>query len=144
MRIKGRGLMVSNPDFRVAAKIDPIPFTASARGKLQAHAGPFQIQVDRIPVAIRIPFLRRRRSLVIIAEIGGFGLNIAPIQAALEEVSVAFGGVLGEKEGLSGKLSGDVGCKTTMEVDGRIHAKGSKLTLALDHEDDDTCESEGS
>lgn len=143
MKIKGRGVMVSNPDFRMAAKLQPIPFTASARGKLHAHVGPFQIKVDRIPITVRIPFLRRRRARVVIAEIGGFGLHVTPIHAALEEIAVTFGGVLGDEEGLSGALSGDVGCQTTMEVEGRVHAKGAKLVLALDEGDDDSGESEG-
>jgi hypothetical protein len=134
MRVKAKGDMQSNSDVKVSAQVEPIAFTASAGGGMQAEVGPVSAGVGEIPLKLVIPFLRPGRSLQVVAAIGDIHLQLSPFSLRIEGASIDLQGVLGA-QGLRGAASGKVSCRTGMELDSRLAGRFGTLTIELEEED---------
>lgn len=121
-----KGIMRSNPDFKIDANIEPIGFDISASGLVEGTVSAISATVDEIPIRLTIPFLKGRRRPQIVASIGGFKIRLEPFGVKLESESVRLRGVFGT-EGIVGKLNTAVACKTEMEVTGHFSGKIDKL-----------------
>jgi hypothetical protein len=127
--------MEGSPKFRVLARSSPIGFEASADGSVKGLAGPFVARVDEIPLALRIPFLRRRRGLETVGSIGAFRVRVERFEVEAQAFGVRVGGILA-KEGMRCTMAGTVACKTEIDMTGTIPGKVAKVAIQLADEDD--------
>lgn len=128
MKFKAHALMQGHPEFQVRAKSNPIGFELDAEGSLKLQIGSLTAKIDEIPVTLRIPFLRRGGGMLTVGSIGAFGVHIQPIEAELRPFGVRIGGVLG-KDGLECECEGNIGCKTSLDVDGVIPGKVTRVAF---------------
>jgi hypothetical protein len=118
MNLKALGKMQNKTNVTATADVQPVPFRAAAAGALEMRLDAVSAEVDKIPLQMQIPFLRRK-SLPVIATIGGFSLKLNPLSLKVETASVTIDGELGTG-GMRANLAGGLGCETGMDVDGQL------------------------
>ena len=128
-----KGVMRSNPDFSIDAKIKPIGFDVSASGLVEGTVGAISATIDEIPVRLTIPFLKGRRKPQVVASVGGFKIRLEPFNIKLEGKSVRLTGVFGT-EGITGQLDTAVACQTEMEVTGEFSGTIDKSETDSPHD----------
>jgi hypothetical protein len=122
--------MESNPDLKLHVSGEPVGFETTATGSFKAEVSAIAGSVEEIPIRLVIPFRRCGRSLQTIASVGGFGVRINPITVSVEGAGVTLEGVLGIK-GIRGTLEGKIGCKSKLDVAGKLFGKIATCTLEL-------------
>jgi hypothetical protein len=130
MKFETFAMMRSNPDFELDAFLEPFRFEAEIAGGFAGQIGLIDAHVGRIPINVAIPF-HPRRKMVTVASIGGFRLKLQPTEVRVDRVTVQAAGILGEK-GIQGRVKGKVGCKTEMNVEGRLSGKINNVGIRFD------------
>jgi hypothetical protein len=133
VKIRAHAVMQGDPEIDLRAKTRPVEFEVRADGSLRIATGVIAAEIGEIPVKLRIPFLRRRRNLIAVGSIGGFGIRISPAEAELRPFGVHVAGVLG-KDGLDCDLKGRVCCKTEFDLDGVIPGKVTRVAFDVGSE----------
>jgi hypothetical protein len=101
-----------HPKLEARVRMEPFQFEVASRGAFEVSVGSVHLQVDEIPIHLRIPFLCRR---VLAGSIGPFGVRLKPVEARLRAAEVVTHGVLGGKEsGLDFNLDG--ACRASVEI----------------------------
>ncbi len=118
MKVKLRGGMRSNPEVRLASRVEPVRFSTRLEGGASAGVGEISVGLSEIPLRLRIPFLKRRHRLLVIGTVGPVQLKLDPLTLALREMVFGAEGVLGGKEGLSVLSEGRIACETNFHAEG--------------------------
>src|ERR1035437_6462966 len=92
MKFKTHAMMRSNPDFDVDAFLEPVSFNFEVTGSFFGQIGKISASVDKIPIRLAIPFLKRKQQMLTVASIGGFNVKINPMQIQIEKANVQANG----------------------------------------------------
>ncbi|MGE3152119.1 MAG: hypothetical protein AB7G48_10925 [Nitrospiraceae bacterium] len=130
MKLNSQILMESEPEFSLQAMTAPIAFESTATGALSATVSCIAVKVDEIPINLAIPFLKRRGGMQMIASLGSFGVKVAPFSVTIEGASVRLEGILGTK-GVQAEVKGKVGCKSKLNVKGKLFGKIANCAIEL-------------
>jgi hypothetical protein len=126
-------MMRSTPDFDMDTFLEPLSFNFDASGSFFGQVGEISASVDKVPIRVVIPFLKRKRRMLTVACIGGFNIKIHPMQIQIEKANVQTQGILGTK-GLKGKLNGKIGCKSDINATGDISGKAANVKIEFEPE----------
>jgi hypothetical protein len=119
MKFKAAMKMRSNPSFAMENTFSPIGFNGGIKGTLSAEVGTIAIGINEIPVSMRVPFLKRKKSVVLLGKVGAFKVKIDPVTLNIREVSFGAEGVLGTGKGMHVSTQGRVACRTEMQTAGQ-------------------------
>jgi len=123
MKISLRGGMKSAPGLTLKNHISQLPLAFNAKAAATAQIGKLTIAVGKIPVHVRIPFLKRHHPEILMGSVGGATLSVDPFSISLQDVSIAAQAIVGEKEGVTIRSDVQVQCKTAMEASGELAGK---------------------
>jgi hypothetical protein len=132
MKFKAHGVMRSSPGVALTSEISPIAFSTHMGGKLAAEVGAISVGIGKIPVRIRIPFLKDRPSQVI-GSVGSVDIKVNPFTLSIKELSLKCDGLLGSK-GITVETEGKVGCRTEMELEGLLSGSVGMGSISLGEE----------
>ena len=116
MAEKTRIEISSHPDVRLRIRAGPFRFEGGGEGSFALSTGDVHIRFEQIPIAIAIPFLRRR---VIAAAVGPFGVHVRPFEAQFRAFGIRASGALSDK-GSELDLHGEGACKAEVEISGKV------------------------
>lgn len=128
MMLRSQLVLGAEPDFKFKAKSGPIAFKIGAVGSLTIGTSQIRARFHEIPIAITIPFLRRRHNSVIAASIGPFDLHLDPIEVSVRASDVNLDGVLGT-DGMECDLVAAGSCKMEVDLTGKLPAKMVKAAV---------------
>lgn len=123
MKFSLRGLMKSSPSFTLTNHVDPLSASVSAKASGTAQISKMSVTVSKIPVHLRIPFLKRTHRALLIGSVGGATLSIDPFSISVKEVSLSATGLLGDKNGITMTNDVSVKCQTSMDAQGAVAGK---------------------
>ncbi len=109
----------AHPDVKLRWRVPPLGFAAEGDGALELSSGPIDVEVGAVPIALRIPFHRRR---VHAATVGPVHLQVRPATATIRACGVRAGGSIG---------GGDVQADVAGHGRAEVSVRGER-----DHEDD--------
>lgn len=139
MKFSLRGLMKSTPSFALTNHIDQLSASVNAKASGAAHISKMSVTVSKIPVHLRIPFLKRTHRALLIGSVGGATLSIDPFSISVKEVSLNATGLLGDKDGITMTNDVSVKCQTSMDAQGAVAGKAGlgSIDLGCLHPEDD-------
>ena len=108
MKFSTHTVVRGNPQFTLRAKPGPFKCEVDAAGSVKVACGPIDARVSRVPIALRIPFLKRRHG-VQIASVGPCGIRIQPMEVEIHALALHVAGVLA-KDGMACEVTGNVAC----------------------------------
>jgi hypothetical protein len=120
MKFKANMQMRSNPSFTMESAISPLGFNGGIKGSFAADVGAISIGINEIPVSMRVPFLKRTKSIVLLGKVGAFKVKIDPVSLKIHEASLSAVGVLGTEKGIHVGTKAHVACQTEMETAGEV------------------------
>jgi hypothetical protein len=129
MKFKAHGVMRSNPGVALANEISPIAFSTQIQGTLGAQVGAISVGIGKIPVRVRIPFLKDRPPQVI-GSVGGVGIKVDPFTLSIKELRLHCDGLLGSK-GITVTTEGKVDCRTEMDLEGILSGSLGMGSISL-------------
>lgn len=132
MKFNIRGRMQSAPSITLDTHIDPLAFKLSMQGRFRGELGPFHASIGEFPVRMAIPFLKRRRPIIV--TIGSIPLELGRFQFNLENAALDGSGVVGQ-EGIQATINAKIDCTTDMDLKGK--ATGRVGVSHLDLGDDE-------
>jgi len=123
MNFKAKGILKSNPSFKMKTRLDPLKCKASlsASGRGDITVGEINIAIDEIPIKMTVPF-RKKREPVLIASIGGFKAKISPFELKVKRASFRLSGSLKTDE-INGEMDGQMKCSSEIEAEGKLNGK---------------------
>ena len=129
MKFSTHANIKGNPKFTLSAKPGPFKVEADASASLKIASGQIDARLSRVPVAVRIPFLQRPRS-VQIGSVGPFTLRIRPVEIDINPIAVHVGGVIA-KDGMACEVRGNVECDMELDLTGSIPGRITKAAVEL-------------
>jgi hypothetical protein len=128
MIFKTHVAVAAHPDLDLRIRTAPLSFEIGGDASFMLATGEIDARFDEIPIAVTIPFLRRRHGRVIAGSIGPFGVHLKPIEAEIRAVGVRVNGVVG-KDGTEMDLHGTGACKADIEVSGQLPGRLLKAAV---------------
>jgi hypothetical protein len=134
VKFNTHAIVRGDPQFTLRAKPGPFKVEADAEGRLKIACGRIDARLSRVPISMRIPFLKRSHS-VQIASVGPCTLRIQPIEVGIDALAVHVAGVLA-KDGMDCEVSGKVACNMDVDLSGSIPGRITKaaIEMAADHD----------
>ncbi|MDH3973402.1 MAG: hypothetical protein OEV42_03890 [Deltaproteobacteria bacterium] len=125
MNFKAKGILKSNPSFKMKTRLDPLKCKASltASGRGDMTVGEINIAIDEIPIKMTVPF-RKKRAPVLIASVGAFKARISPFDLKVKRASFRLSGTVKTDE-ISGEMDGQMKCSSEIEAEGKLNGKVS-------------------
>lgn len=118
----------AHPDLKLGVTSGPVDFEIRCDGELKLGLGPIRARVDRIPVFVRIPFLKRNPAGIAAAAVGPFNVHIDAFTADIRAVEVSARGQFG-KNGLNCDLEGKGACKFDIDVSAEVPVKAFNAAI---------------
>jgi hypothetical protein len=134
MKFQARGNMRSSPGFTLRNQVQPFSCSAQIKGGLEAGIGEVRLGVGEVPIKLRIPFLKRRRPVLVIGTIGPASIQLDPFTCSVKDLAIGGEVQFGGKQGLVVMTEGKVACSTEMTADGLL---SGALSLGQVHLGDD-------
>jgi hypothetical protein len=134
VKFSTHAVIKGNPQFTLSAKPGPFKVEADAQASLKIATGEIDARLSRVPIAMRIPFLARPRSIQI-GSVGPLRLRIRPIEVDINPVAVRVAGVIA-KDGMACEVRGNVACDMEMDLTGSIPGRITKAAVELAAEPD--------
>ena len=129
MKFSTHAVVRGNPQFTLRAKPGPFKVEADAAGTLKIACGQIDARVSRVPIEMRIPFLRRSRR-VQIASVGPARVRLQPMEVEVRALEVHVAGVLA-KDGMACEVNGNVACDLELDLSGVIPGRITKAAVEL-------------
>ena len=129
MKFSTRAVIRRNPEFILRAKPGPFNVNVNAEGSLKISCGRINAHVSRVPVEVRIPFLKRATS-VQVASVGPCSVHIDPMACEINALAVQVAGVLA-KDGMDCEVTGKVACNMEVDVTGSIPGRITKAAIEM-------------
>src|SRR5262245_1925493 len=115
MTVNAKVEVHGHPDLKLGVNSGPLDFDIRCDGQLKLGIGPIGARVDRIPLFVRIPFLKRHPATIVAAAVGPFNVHVDHFAADLRAVDGTVRGVLG-KNGMRADLEGKGACTLDLDV----------------------------
>ncbi|MCK6586292.1 MAG: hypothetical protein L6Q76_01780 [Polyangiaceae bacterium] len=136
MKLGGHAHLQSKVDMQLKGHVEPIPFTASASSAFKASVGPVDAHVGMIPIAVAIPFLRRKPGYrIVVASVGGFDLHVKEVALHVQDATANISGTLGQKDGIGVTADSGMQCNSNLDVDAKINGSKATITVALSEDE---------
>ncbi len=129
MKFNTQAVIRGNPQFTLRAKPGPFKVEADAQGSLKIACGSIDARLGRVPIAIRIPFLKRPRS-VQVASVGPCDLRIQPMEVNIHALAVHVAGVLA-KDGMACEVTGNIACDLEVDLSGSVPGRITKAAIEM-------------
>ena len=129
MKFTTHAIVRGNPQFTLRAKPGPFKVEADAEGTLKIACGQIDARVSRVPIEMRIPFLRRTHQ-VQIASVGPASLRVQPLEVEVRALAVHVAGVIA-KDGMACEVNGNVACDLEVDLSGYIPGRITKAAVEL-------------
>ena len=129
MKFSTHAAIKGNPKFTLSAKPGPFKVEADAQASLKIACGQIDARLSRVPIAMRIPFLQRPRS-VQIGSVGPFTLRVRPLEVDINPIAVRVAGVIA-KDGMACEVRGNVECDLDVDLTGSIPGRITKAAVEL-------------
>ena len=117
MNFSVKGTMRGTPGIAMTNRISPLQCSGQVSGKLTCEVGAIEVHVAKIPVMLRIPFLRRSTP-ILIGSIGPTDVKVDPFTCSLREFAFSCEGLLGGKNGFGLTTEGKVALATEVSLAG--------------------------
>jgi hypothetical protein len=130
MNFQAKAQIHSSPGVELVNRLAPFRCSAHVHGQVSAETGAIIVHLAEIPVAVRIPFLKRRAALITIGTAGPAKLKVDPITCSLKELSFHCDATVGDKEGLTLVTEGKMQCSSELGVEG---VAGGDISLGSIH-----------
>lgn len=117
-----------HPDLKLGVTSGPLDFEIRCNGDVKLGVGPIKARVDRVPVFVRIPFLKRHPHGIAAAAVGPFNVHIDAFAADLRAVQASVHGQVG-KNGLHLDLAGKGACAFDVDVAAELPAKALNAAI---------------
>lgn len=141
MKFGAHAHMQSKVGAQVKGHVEPVAFTASAKSAFKASVGPVDAHIGMIPIAVAIPFLRRKRGpRVVVATVGAFEVHLNEVTLQVEDAAAHIDGMLGDKGGIGVSADATMHCDSQLDVDGKCNGSKATITVALNDENDENDE----
>ena len=128
MTINSKIELHAHPDIKLGVTSEPVEFEIGCDGELKLGVGAIKAHVDRIPVFVRIPFLKRPSGGIVAAAIGPFNLHIHDFAIDVRLAQAMARGKLG-KDRLHGDLEAKGACKLDIGISAEVPAKALNAAL---------------
>ena len=128
MKINADVTVAGSPQFNVNAKSGPLALEMAGECSFSVITEEIIARIDRIPVLVTIPFLKRGGGVVAVGAIGPFRGRLEPVKASAQAFGVRFDGVLG-KDGINCDIAGSASCKGDVHIDATIPAEVTKTIV---------------
>lgn len=129
MKFSTETVIRGNPKFTLRAKPGPFTIEAGAQGAVTIACHGLDARVGRVPIVMRIPFLKRTRSIQISA-VGPFAFHIQPMEMEFRLHGVQLAAVLA-KDGMDCEVTGNVDCDMTVHLSGVIPGRLAKASIEM-------------
>jgi len=129
MKFNANAVVRGNPHFTLRAKPGPFKVEADAHGSLKVACGPIDARLSRVPVAMRIPFLKRPHR-VQVASVGPCRVHVRPVELEIHAVALHVGGVFA-KDGMDCELAGNAVCDLQLDLSGSIPGRITKAAIEM-------------
>ena len=129
MKFSTHAAIRGNPEFTLRAKPGPFKVEADAQGSFKVSSGRIDAGISRVPIAVRIPFLRRSTS-VQVASVGPCRVRIEPIAVEFHTHGVHVSGVLA-KDGMDCEVNGKMTCDMDIDLSGWIPGRITKAAVEM-------------
>lgn len=129
MKFKTQTVIIGNPQFTLRAKPGPLNVEARAEGGVTVACHGLDARVGRVPVTMRIPFLKHVRSVQISA-VGPFVVRIRPMEMEFRLHDVQVAAVLA-KDGMDCEVTGNVACDLHVDLSGEIPGRLAKASIEM-------------
>lgn len=122
-----------HPDLKLGVTSGPLDVELRCEGDLKLGIGPIRARIDRVPVYVRIPFLKRHPGGIAAAAVGPFNVQVDHFNADLRAVEASVRGQVG-KNGLQLDLAGKGACRFDVDVAAELPARafGAALKSAME------------
>jgi hypothetical protein len=134
MKFNAKTLMKSNPTFDINTKMKPVDIDFSIKGDMNANLGELSVHISRVPINMRIPFLRRSLGEIEVGSLGEVDVNFEPFALNVQGSSMDINGTIG-KDGINGEMKGKVGCETEMDIKATGSGKVGTFQIDLENKD---------
>jgi hypothetical protein len=128
MTINSKIELHAHPDIKLGVTSEPVDFEISCDGEFKLSVGPIKAHVDRVPVFVRIPFLKRHSGGIIAAAVGPFNVHIHDFAMDVRAAQASARGKLG-KDRLHGDLEAKGACKLDIDISAEVPAKALNAAL---------------
>jgi hypothetical protein len=135
MTIKGRMEVRGNPQVKMRVSSAPLEGELNVDGDVKVALGPVHLRLERFPLAVRIPFLKRAPGTVIAGALGPIDLKLDPFEAKVRVEKARVEARIG-KDDLKFDVEGQVSCKMEIDAAAELPAKAfaGALKSALEEE----------
>jgi hypothetical protein len=122
-----------HPDLKLGVTSGPLDFEFRCDGTLRLGIGPIRARVERVPVYVRIPFLKRHSATIAAAAVGPFNVQVDRFEADVRAVDATARGVVG-KNGINADFAGKGACNFDVDVKAELPKKifGAAIKSALE------------
>jgi hypothetical protein len=129
VKFSTHAVVTGNPKFTLSARPGPFKVEADAQGSLKIATGQIEARVSRVPISMRIPFLRRRPP-VQVGSVGPCTVEIKPVSLEIQAASVHVDAVIA-KDGMPCEVTGTVDCNMEMDLSGTIPGRITKAAIEM-------------
>ena len=130
MNFQAKAHLQSSPGLELVNRLEPFRCSAHVHGRVTAETGAIVVHFAEVPVTLRIPFLKRRSSVITVGAVGPAKLKVDPLTCSLKELDFHCDATVGDKEGLTFFTEGKMHCSSELGVEG---VAGGDISLGHIH-----------